>query len=445
MIRQFEFPTLPVLRYSSLFLESTEIITMAEIVPFRGILYNVSKVSAEDVLAPPYDIITPEYQEELYRKSPYNIVRVDLGKEQHGDTETDNRYTRARSYIEAWINEGVLVRSTRPSFYAYEMSYRINEEEKQLLGFLGLVKIEELGKGSIHPHECTYSKPKQDRLNLLRSCEANISPIFSLYKSAEKQISTLLSGISATQPYIEARDTAGSVHRLWQIDETKDIEIIKKELEGKAIFIADGHHRYETALEFQKEMNREGGIKGGVNPWDYVLMFLANILDEGLTILPAHRLLKEIPDDPSMMLPEYFDIEPVEADFDIANKIAGKRGVFGFYQNNSKMWYTLKYKKGDLSEVYPDLRDVDVIILHELIFKKIFKINDIGYEMDVNKAIDKVRSGQFNAAFFLNPTKVEDVEKAALSSVRMPPKSTYFYPKLLTGIVINRWEVGSKN
>jgi uncharacterized protein (DUF1015 family) len=231
MIRQFEFPTLPVLRYSSLFLESTEIITMAEIVPFRGILYNVSKVSAEDVLAPPYDIITPEYQEELYRKSPYNIVRVDLGKEQHGDTETDNRYTRARSYIEAWINEGVLVRSTRPSFYAYEMSYRINEEEKQLLGFLGLVKIEELGKGSIHPHECTYSKPKQDRLNLLRSCEANISPIFSLYKSAEKQISTLLSGISATQPYIEARDTAGSVHRLWQIDETKDIEIIKKELE----------------------------------------------------------------------------------------------------------------------------------------------------------------------------------------------------------------------
>jgi uncharacterized protein (DUF1015 family) len=416
---------------------------MAEIVPFRGILYNVSKVSVEDVLAPPYDIIMPEYQEELYRKNPYNIVRVDLGKEQPGDTETDNRYTRARSYLDAWINDGVLVQSRRPSFYAYEMSYRIYGEEKRLLGFLGLAKLEELGKGSIHPHECTYSKPKQDRLNLLRSCEANISPIFSLYKSAEKQISTLLSRITTTPPYIEARDASGAVHKLWQIDEKEDIEIIKKELEGKAIFIADGHHRYETALEFQKEMREKRTSSTGTEPYDYVLMFLANMLDEGLTILPAHRLLKEIPDDPSVMLPEYFEIEPVEADFDIANRISGKRGVFGFFRNGSKVWYTLKYKKGDLSEVCPDLRDVDVIILHELILKKIFKVNNIGYEMDVNKALDKVRSGQFSAAFFLNPTKVEDVEKAALSSVRMPPKSTYFYPKLLTGIVINKWEAGS--
>jgi uncharacterized protein (DUF1015 family) len=143
------------------------------------------------------------------------------------------------------------------------------------------------------------------------------------------------------------------------------------------------------------------------------------------------------------MLSEYFEIEPVEEDFDIANRIAGKRGVFGFFQNGSKVWYILKYKKGNLSEVCPDLKEVDVIILHELVLKKIFKVNDIGYEMDVNKALDKVRSGQFSAAFFLNPTKVEDVEKAALSSVRMPPKSTYFYPKLLTGIVINKWETGS--
>jgi len=417
---------------------------MAGIVPFRGILYNVSKVYVEDVLAPPYDIITPEYQEELYRKNPYNIVRVDLGKEQPGDTETDNRYTRARSYLDAWISEGVLVQSRRPSFYACEMSYRIDNEEKRLLGFLGLAKIEELGKGSIYPHECTYSKPKQDRLDLLRSCEANISPIFSLYKSTEKQISTLLSRITATQPYIEARDAAGAVHRLWQIDEKEDIEIIKKELEDNAIFIADGHHRYETAFEFQREMREKRTSSTGTEPYDYVLMFLANMLDEGLTILPTHRLLKEIPDDPGMMLPEYFEIEPVEADFDIANRISGKRHIFGFFQNGSKVWYILKYKKGNLSEVCPDLKEVDVIILHELILKKMFKINDIGYEMDVNKALDKVRSGQFSAAFFLNPTKVEDVEKAALSSVRMPPKSTYFYPKLLTGIVINKWEVGSE-
>jgi uncharacterized protein (DUF1015 family) len=417
---------------------------MAEIVPFRGILYNVSKVSMEDVLAPPYDIITPEYQEELYGKSPYNIVRIDFGKEQHGDSKADNRYTRARKYLESWINDGILIRSKRPSFYVYEMSYRINEEKKRLLGFLGLVKLEELGKGSIHPHECTYSNPKQDRLNLLRSCEANISPIFSLYKSAEKQVSTLLSRITMTKPYIESKDAAGAVHRLWQIDERKDIEVIKKEIEDKAIFIADGHHRYETALEYQKEINGKRTSRcesiptsAGAKPFDYVLMFLANMLDEGLTILPTHRLVKEIPEDISIILSEYFEVEPVKADFDIAKMISGRRRVFGFFKDGDEVWYILKYKEGNLSEVPLGLRETDVIILHELVLKKILKATDIGYEMDINKALDKVKNRQFSAAFFLNPTKVDDVEKAALSSVRMPPKSTYFYPKLLTGIVIN--------
>jgi len=421
---------------------------MAEIVPFRGILYNVSKVSMEDVLAPPYDIITPEYKEELYRKSPYNIVRIDFGKEQPEDSETDNRYTRARRYLESWINDKILIRSEKPSFYIYEMSYRINEGKKRLLGFLGLVKLEELGKGSIHPHECTYSNPKQDRLNLLRSCEANISPIFSLYKSAEKQLSTILSRIAMTNPYIESKDAAGAVHRLWQIDERKDIEVIKKELEDKVIFIADGHHRYETALEYKKEMDRKRTSRcesiptsTGTEPFDYVLMFLANMLDDGLTILPAHRLVKDISGDVSKVLSEHFDFEPVKANFDIAKIISGRRRVFGFFKDRDEVWYILKYKEGNLSEVHPDLREIDVIILHELVLRKIVEVTDIGYEMDINKALDKVRSGQFDAAFFLNPTKVEDVEKAALSSVRMPPKSTYFYPKLLTGVVINSFSV----
>ena len=410
---------------------------MAGIVPFRGILYNASKVSIEDVLAPPYDIITPEYRGELYRRSPHNIVRIDFGKEQPGDSETDNRYTRARRYFDSWVNDGVLVRSERPSFYAYEMSYRIKGEEKRLLGFLGLVKLEELGKGSILPHECTQTNPKQDRLNLMRSCEANISPIFALYKSDGKQVSALLSRISMTRPYIDSKDSDGAVHRVWQIEERNDMEIITKELEGKTIFIADGHHRYETALEFQREMSAKKRSLADAGPFDYVLMFLANMLDEGLTILPTHRLVKEIPNNIGAMLYEFFEVDPVEKGFDIEKGISGKGHVFGFFRNSDEIWYLLKYKEGDLSEVRPELRDIDVIILHELVLKKILKVTGVGYEMDINKALDKVRSGQFGAAFFLNPTRVEDVEKAALSSVRMPPKSTYFYPKLLTGIVIN--------
>jgi uncharacterized protein (DUF1015 family) len=170
-------------------------------------------------------------------------------------------------------------------------------------------------------------------------------------------------------------------------------------------------------------------------------MFLANMLDDGLTILPAHRLVKDISGDVSKVLSEHFDFEPVKANFDIAKIISGRRRVFGFFKDRDEVWYILKYKEGNLSEVHPDLREIDVIILHELVLRKIVEVTDIGYEMDINKALDKVRTGQFDAAFFLNPTKVEDVEKAALSSVRMPPKSTYFYPKLLTGVVINSFSV----
>lgn len=410
---------------------------MAEIVPFRGILYNASKVSIGDVLAPPYDLITPEYREELYRKSPYNIVRIDFGKEQPGDSEADNKYTRAREYLEGWLNDEILVRNKEPLFYAYEMSYSIGGQEKKLIGFLGLVKIEEFGKGKIYPHECTYSKPKRDRLNLLRTCEANTSPIFSLYKSSVKKVSTLLSEISKIRPYIETADAAGAIHRLWLIDGGKDIEVIKEDFRDKDIFIADGHHRYETALEFQKKVRGERPFSMGNEPFNYVLMFLANMLDEGITILPTHRLVKEIPEDINMRLSEYFEIEPVSADFDITRRISGRKYTFGFFQNRDEMWYLLKFKGGNLSEVPPALREADVIILHDLVFKKILEVVDIDYEMDVKKALDKVRNGGYRAALFLNPTKVEDVEKAAFTSVRMPPKSTYFYPKLLTGIVIN--------
>src|SRR4030042_740965 len=337
----------------------------------------------EDVLSPPYDIITQEYREELYRKSPYNIVRIDFGKEHPNDSERDNKYTRAREFLEEWLNEGILIRNEKPSFYACGMSYQIDGKEKNLIGFLSLVKI------------------------------------------------------TKTKPYLEATDSAGAIHRLWQIDEKTDVKRIRKELEDKDIFIADGHHRYETALEFQKEMRMKRPSFSGEEPFNYVLMFLANILDSGITILPAHRLLKKVPADVKARLNEHFDIETVSSDFDISKKMSGKKCVFGFFQNRDHGWYLLTCKEGDLSEVNPSLRSIDVVVLHDLILKKILSAVGVDYEMDVKKVLDKVRSGEFSAAFFLNPTGVEDVEKAALSYVRMPPKSTYFYPKLLTGIVIN--------
>lgn len=411
---------------------------MAEIIPFKGILYNVSRVSMEDVIAPPYDVITPEYREALYMQSLYNIVRIDFGKEKPEDNDTDNKYTRARGYLEEWIEDGIFVRSEKPSFYVYEMAYSINGVKKRLLGFLGLLKLEELGKGSVYPHECTHSKPKQDRLDLMRACRANTSPIFSLYKSSERGIANVLAKISLTKPYIEVADIAGDVHRLWKIEDAEEIEIIRQELQGKPVFIADGHHRYETAFEYYKEMSAKE-TPASDRPFDHVLMFLANMHDEGLTILPTHRLLRELPGDMNEIFSEFFDIQPVDESFDIKEKLAGKKWVFGFFRRGSNAWQILTYKGGNLSEIRPDLREIDVIILHELVFKEMLNTTDIGYEMDVRRALDKVKSGEFNAAIFLNPTRVEDVERAALSSTRMPPKSTYFYPKLLTGLVVSKF------
>ncbi len=412
---------------------------MAEVVPFRGVLYNipqVSKVNGEELLAPPYDIITTEYREALYQKSPYNIVRVDFGKELPGDDDVHNRYTRARIFLDEWMRQGVLIKSERPCFYSYEISYKIDNTDKKFRGFLGLVRLEELGKGNIHPHEYTHSKPKKDRLNLMRICGANISPIFSLYRSGEGGTAAALAGVNKGKPYIEAKDRDGSVHRLWEINDMAAIETMRRELSDKAIFIADGHHRYETALEYQRQVRAKDGPGEGPRPYDYVLMFLANMADEGLTILPTHRLVKNIPPDALDLLSHDFDVEEMRKGFDIPSEIAGGRDVYGLYLGG-EVWYRLKYKGEGIHGVPAALRDLDVTVLHDLIFKQLLDIERVSYEMDVRKCLEAVRDGAFEAAFFLNPTMVEDVEKVALASLRMPPKSTYFFPKLMTGMVLH--------
>jgi uncharacterized protein (DUF1015 family) len=272
----------------------------------------------------------------------------------------------------------------------------------------------------------------------MRACEANTSPIFALFKSSNDRITRILSDTFTAKPYIEAVDISGDTHRLWQIDHDEDIQSMRHELLDKSIFIADGHHRYETAYEFCREVSaRETPTSD--RPFDHVLMFFSEMLDEGLTILPTHRLLKMIPRDIESIFSQYFTTETVTQDFDIRKILSGKRRAFGFFRKGSPGWQILTYRDTAVCEICDDLRQTDVIILHELVLKKIADTTEIGYEMDVKRALDKVRNGDYSAAFFLNPTRVEDVEKAALSFVRMPPKSTYFYPKLLTGLVINKW------
>ncbi|MCL4457299.1 MAG: DUF1015 domain-containing protein [Nitrospirae bacterium] len=406
---------------------------MAKVIPFRGILYNPDKVSGDEVIAPPYDIIMPEYREELYQKNPYNIIRIDFGKEGTGDTDKDNKYSRAKNFFEQWAKEGILVQDDRPSFYACEIDYSVYGEKKRLRGLFAMVRIEELGKG-VYPHEATHSKPKADRFNLMKACLANTSPIYALYNSPRKVASGIIDNVSG-EPYISAHDMDGAHHKLYKIQDEAKINLIMDELSDKPIFIADGHHRYEVALEFKREKGR--------GPWEYVLMFLANMADEGISILPTHRLVKGIKNIGGIMqkIEKDFTVEnlPDSADIQKTLSVSGKN-TFGLYLGREKQWFTLKYKGTDLKDMDAALQNLDVVVLHELILKRDLGITDVAYEMNVREAVKRTDSGEFDAAFFLNPTGVNDVERVALSGLRMPPKSTYFYPKLLTGMVINSFK-----
>ena len=263
---------------------------MPSVSPFKGLIYNREKVSGNDVIAPPYDVISPECKDMLYNKSPYNIVRIDFGKEMPGDAEVDNKYTRAKALLQEWICEGILIRDAQPAFYACEIDYANMGQKKMLKGIFGLVKIVELGNG-VYPHEMTRSKPKADRLNLMRHCMANVSPIYSIYNSPERVTSKVMDSIGDA-PYLTAEDDEGAVHKLFKITDPAKTDLISKELSNKALFIADGHHRYEVALEFKHEMDlKTTRTDTEPRPWDYVLMFLANMSDEGITILPTHRIV----------------------------------------------------------------------------------------------------------------------------------------------------------
>ena len=422
---------------------------MADIIPFRGILYNPEKVDASLTTAPPYDIVTPEFKEELYRKDPHNIIRIDFGKDSDSDSEHENRYTRAAAYLSDWLSEGTLIRDPEPSFYSYEINYVINGRYLKTRGFLGAVKLEELGSGKIHPHEMTYSKPKSDRLNILRYCDANTSPIYSLYSSREKITSAILDDLAKTAPFIDAVDGDGFRHRLWRINDSVSINRIIKEMSDRDIFIADGHHRYETALAFQKEMRGKGLIKTGKEPFNYALMFLSNMEDEGLTLLPTHRIV-EINSDINIKetLKKYFNLEkigPVETTEEQARQqmfqaMEGKVHSFGMFLVNTGSYYTLSFNGTAIEIDLPEcLKTLDVSVLHKFVFEDLLKIGHYEYEMDPTIAVNRAKKGPFEAVFFLNSTKINDLKEVALAGHRMPPKSTYFYPKLLTGMVMYKF------
>ncbi len=408
---------------------------MAEVTPFRGIRYNPQKIlNFSDVTAPPYDIISSEEKEQLYSRSPFNIVQIDFGKDRDDDNESNNRYTRASQNLEDWLASNILIRDDRPIFYGYEIEYRMKGQNLRFRGLLARVRIEPFSAGIILPHEETHSKPKADRLNLLRATEANISPIFSLYSSPQRVTSRILEDTAEKRaPVVTAEDALGCHHRLWLIENPDEVRAVSEELKALPVFIADGHHRYETSLEYM--MERKGA------PADRVLMFLANMEESGLTALPTHRLIRLEKGALESGLRRAGRLSPLSilpGDEGFLDLLPGREAhCFGVYSGSGK-GYILEVEPGRYQGISGPLGRLDVTVLHRYVFEEVLGITDFAYEMNPTKAMKMVDEHRFGAAFFLNPTRLQELRDVALDGKRMPPKSTYFFPKLLTGMVLNR-------
>ncbi len=442
---------------------------MAVIAPFRGLRYNLEKVGdLSRVVAPPYDVISPEDQQRYYESHPCNIIRVILGAELPGDTAVANRYTRAAEFLARWQGEGILRREASPALYLYEQTFPLYGEKKSRRGLLCLVRLEEIGQGTIYPHEQTFPKHKRDRLALMRACSANLSPVFSVFPGHSLALTSLIEEAERRAPAVSFTDGEGIGHRLFVVTEGSVIAEVAAELKDLPLVIADGHHRYETALSFREEMRaRDGGDPSlkTLRPYNYVMMTVVSGEDPGLSILPLHRLVRTLPRDSRALLEgrilSFFREEihplPVGREAESVRALLRERGkprravpVLGLYEGGERLRILTLEKEAALDEavgyhrssVY---RRLDVLALHALLLDPLREREarptedegNVVYTSRGEEGLRLVREGRACLAFLLNPTLMTEVQAVAMAGERMPPKTTFFYPKLLSGLVLH--------
>lgn len=440
---------------------------MAKVRAFNGIRYNPAKVKdLAVVISPPYDIISPGEQEEYYERDEHNIIRLEFGKTFPTDDQDDNRYTRAARDFQKWLREGVLVPEPRPAFYVYEQVFEFEGRRRVRRGMFTGFQLEPWYEGSIFPHEATFPKPKSDRLALMRACRANFSPVYSL-SSTERpgQLGDVLAELTGASPTVETTDDRGETHRLWVVDAAAQIQRVQQVLDPAKLVIADGHHRYETALTYREERRAEEGPPSEQKPYDSVLMMIVDKDDPGLVILPTHRLLRGLGEDDLARLRglanRYFDIQAVRSGGDAASSALEtvmeklrrlpQRHVFAAAGlAPDELWLLVPKVGVELDGVMPGdksaaWRGLDVAIVHELLLdpvlqgkgKNLGPEEGVGYTRDAQFALESVQSGEYQAALFVRPTEVQQIIDVALARDKMPEKSTYFQPKIPTGLVIN--------
>ena len=431
---------------------------MAEIAPFRGIRYNVHKVGdLSKVVSQPYDRVRYGLQDEYYDLHPYNIVRIIKGREMEGDTPEWNVYTRARDYYHAWLDAGYLLRDVEPAFYVYYQTFTLPDgTERTRKAFIAALKLVEFDEGIVLPHERTLSGPKVDRLNLLRATEANFGQIFMLYPDAENKINALLeAAVAGREPDADVRELFEKDVRqqLWLVTDPDILAQVRAEMEPKrGLIIADGHHRYETALNYRAEMRAKYPDAPPNAGFNYRMVTLVSMDDPGLTILPTHREIHSYTAKTTQQIladaAEYFEVTPVADRGALQAALAQATPTdrrIGFYDG---AYYLLRLKGPEImARLLPDRieewRMLDVTILHELLIERVMGISkeqvaakeNIDYHRDLDLAIARVDKGQAQCVFIMNPTRMAEVKACSSKGAKMPQKSTDFYPKVITGLV----------
>jgi len=444
---------------------------MAQVFPFRAFRFNPEVAPFDRVLTQPYDKISPAASERYYNSDPHNLIAIEKGRTFNTDKPGNNAYTRAQAALQKWINDVVVQQDHAASFYAYAQEYTVpgTEERRTRRGFIGAGKLEEYSAGVVFRHEQTLSGPKADRLELLRHTRTHTGQLFMLYSDEQRRIDAILNDAEVAPPVTSMKDEYGVTHRLWVIWQPERVSAIQRAMADQKLVIADGHHRYETALNYRNEQRAEEGEIDPEAPYERAMMTFVNTRSEGLTVLPTHRLVANLAEFSWPTMRRYLEPFFVAESFPFANNSAKSSaratflrrliearaqravGVYPADDPSKGAYQLLTLRPGaDLSLLLPNVsplqRELDVVLLHEGILEPALGITpqavtaekNLTYEREAAAALDSVDKGTAQVAFLLNPCDVEQVMHIATSGEVMPQKSTDFYPKLLSGITMYR-------
>jgi uncharacterized protein (DUF1015 family) len=430
---------------------------MADILPFRALRYNLSKVAPGEVMTQPYDKITPAMQDQYYAISPYNLVQVILGKSQSSDNDQQNVYTRADAQLKEWQTEGVLQQDDEPSLYVYSQTFKVPGDPSGALaerrGFIALGRVEDYDRKVVYRHEQTLSKPKADRLNLLQTTRAHCELIFMVYSDPADEVGNLLK--QSGPPTIELRDEYGVIHRVWKVSDPATVAAAQARMTDKKLIIADGHHRYETALNYRNQLREKTKSSDSEAPYERVMMTFVNMDAPGLVILPTHRVVFGLEGfniySKAMEVMKYFDIEDLGS-ADVQQALAKLREAgeerTALLAVTAQNIFLLKSRGNvnspSLSGLSEKQCSLDVVQLHKLILEEIIGMSQedisgqkhLHYIRDAAEAVDEVKKGKAQVAFLMNPVRMQQVRDIAFAGDVLPQKSTDFYPKMLSGLTI---------